>query len=149
MKPSVVPSKIASSAPSTKPSTLSPSHLPSMRPSAVPSKTLSSVPSRYLPCFDSPFKFETPDEIEESCTRVQLNKCRCTIDGVNSHCPVTCDSCPTERCFDMELKFILEFDGKPNRPKDCEWVQQIQTNTSCTYPGVMEIRRETCDFCTK
>ena len=70
---------------------------------------------------------------------------RCSMEGVNTICPETCDTCSS--CTDSPLRFKVFWNGK-TRAKDCGWVKNKSTLKRCEADGVSESCRATCGVCS-
>lgn len=88
-------------------------------------------------CSDSLFKFKIINNngrrINRKCNWVAKNPTRCNLDGVDTHCPNTCNSCGT--CIDAESRFKFDRNGR-RITRDCKWVAKKATAARCQIPGV-------------
>ena len=80
-----------------------------------------------------------------TCAWVANNPNHCNRDGVDSHCPETCEVC--DECFDGESRFRFFTNSGKRLAKTCGWVASKKTDLRCSYEGVAETCRETCDVC--
>ena len=79
-----------------------------------------------------------------SCGWVSNDLSRCSLSGVSSHCPSTCDTCST--CRDGSLKFRLTLYNGNSRFKNCSYIAKKPGNR-CNLFGVDDICRSTCGTC--
>lgn len=98
-------------------------------------------------CNDSPFRFRLKKNgrnIARDCTWVRNRDTinRCSIEGVPSMCPSTCNkSC---NCVDGTKRFRFPWKGKMVS-RDCTWVGNKQTRQRCAVPGMSDTCSSTCD----
>lgn len=109
----------------------------------TPSPTPVSGPTNN--CVDSPLRMLVDGALRSCAWVARLNtESRCLLENVESHCPVTCNSCVTNQCTDSASTFNLG-DGL-NKP--CEWVARWNTSERCALEGVRDTCRQSCGTCT-
>ncbi len=113
-----------------KPQTSSPS----------PSPTVQKGPA----CVDSPLKMIFSNKIARGCDWVAETKTqdRCEIEGVASHCPLTCGTCI--ECVDSGKRFAMPFGER----KSCAWVRRTDTKSRCKRKILSKTCRRTCGTCS-
>lgn len=98
-----------------------------------------------MECVNSPFKLiATGDVVARPCGPA-ISLFGCTPE-ISSHCPYSCDSCPTHGCSDSTATIAsngLFFES-------CSlFSQQNQNviNAYCAFPGIYKTCRSICDYC--
>lgn len=77
----------------------------------------------------------------KSCTWAANNPdYRCTLEGVSSHCPVTCSSA----CGDSTMRFKLIKPDGTKKNRNCNFVSRLNTAERCSWTGVADTCRSTC-----
>jgi len=121
--------------------------------------TNSKNPPSYCPsnvnkvsCSDGTLRFKVTKEDGtqklRNCGWVANNPTnRCTLDGVPSACPSTCNDCNVWECEDSTLRFKIEKDDGSKVTRNCDWV--ANNDNRCSLYGVPEVCRSTCGFCSR
>ena len=117
-------------------------------------KTSSTTPDALVRCMDSPHEFVIKDEnsaakFSKFCSDIPFHsdpKAVCDLEGVKSHCPVTCGSCPTYKGSDSTLGSQFADGIKVGFKR---WFRCSEINTSnyelmCSKTGVSETCSATC-----
>ena len=132
------PTKSPVKAPTLSPTTSAPNPTPvTSAPVATPSSSSN--------CKDSELKMFVNKKLRY-CTWVERNTTkRCKKRGVESHCPLTCDTCEEDACSDSSKKFEMT-NGNTKR---CGWVGKKEglIDRRCNKEGIASVCRETCGFC--
>lgn len=108
-------------------------------------KLSNTVVSGEAECVNSPFKLIHTGDIAPRPCAVAISLFGCTSE-VSSHCPYSCDSCPTHRCSDSTAIIFSNGDFF----ESCALFSQESQNLIdmyCTYPGIHKTCRSTCDYC--
>jgi len=153
---SVSPSVSRSSVPSVEQS-LNPSNTASLLPSfeasgapslmlsELPSSTQSSVPSSGVttPCYDALLPVDYLGNAL-SCEDI-LSFGACDIAVAQSHCPNTCNACPTYKCVDS----LAPFSANQNSYtcSDLEGLSETQVEEYCALPQLHTTCRGLCQIC--
>ena len=71
---------------------------------------------------------------------------RCAVEGVASHCPITCASYGGDCNSDSGRRFIILEKSTPTEPfsASCTWVARKQTKIRCAISGVADTCPVTC-----
>jgi len=105
--PTVSPTKTPTRSPTTSP-TLSPTGSPTTAPTLSPTLPLPTG-SPTVPCVDAlfPMAFTDYGESAIECSFISaFSDCLCSDPVVQSHCPLACDSCETNRCLDSNAAWV-------------------------------------------
>ncbi len=108
------------------------------------SRTVSCNMDLKRTCVDSPLKMIFPNKIARGCDWVAETKTqdRCEIEGVASHCPLTCGTCI--ECVDSGKRFEMPF----GEIKSCAWVRRTDTKSRCKRKILSKTCRSTCGTCS-
>lgn len=98
-------------------------------------------------CSDSPLRFKVKpysSVVRRYCIWAANDPIvRCAVEGVPSHCPLTCGSCNT--CIDSSMRFKVN--SKIEDFKSCDWVGRKNVARRCSMHGVSDTCRDTCETC--
>ena len=98
-------------------------------------------------CQDSPLKFRielnSGRKVTKTCAWVGKKAWRCNLDGADTQCPSTCNTC--DICIDSELRSKFRFNGR-KMTDNCDWVARKPVSR-CRIAGMFHTCRETCGQC--
>ena len=140
-----LPPSPATTAPVSAPTVVTPAPV-EITPAPVAS---SSSPTGAPSCSDTSFRFRLRKNgkmISRGCSWVKnkATRKRCSLGGVSSMCPLTCNSCTP--CIDGSSRYRFPWNGRMIT-RDCSWVNNKQTLQRCAVPGMSETCRVTCNSC--
>mmetsp|Transcript_6233 Transcript_6233/g.7898 ORF Transcript_6233/g.7898 Transcript_6233/m.7898 type:complete len:446 (-) Transcript_6233:149-1486(-) len=119
-------------------------------PAEPPEEPTTEPPTEGDSCQNSDLRFKIVKDdgkkINRDCSWVQNNPNRCRFDGVDTMCPVTCNTF-CEDCIDGELRFKFEKNGR-KITRDCKWVANKNTASRCAITGISDSCRQTCGLCS-
>lgn len=135
--------QVAAYYPHKSSNTASPTTTPTAAPNATP------TPPTSTSCTDSSLRIKIKKDgkfIMRDCIWVsnKSTQSRCALNGVSSTCSETCNTCSS--CIDSPLRLKIFWQEKFIR-RDCEWVNNRQTDRRCAVPGVADACRATCGKC--
>lgn len=114
-------------------------------PAPTPPTTTPTITGQ---CEDSTFRFKAiksdGTKITRGCVWVERKPNRCSMEGVDTMCPKTCNLC--NECTDSELRFKFTWNNK-KMTRSCDWVAARSTNLRCGISGMKQTCRSTCDQC--
>ena len=115
----------------------------SCSPTSNPTPKPTPSPTREI-CEDSPLL--VPNTGGKGCIDVAQTPSYCAIDGVPSHCPLTCNSCSEHECSDSDLPWRLA-----GNSYDCDMLKNAGEELIDLYCSMShkltKTCRNTCQFC--
>jgi len=95
-------------------------------------------------CEDSPLRMRVYIPAQgrfrmQSCNWAAKQTARCNLDGVSSHCPVSCNA----TCMDTQLRFKLIKPDGTKKTRDCNFVSR-NSSERCAWEGISDTCREVC-----